>query len=111
MQTGFQLEGLFQDGDEQVSAERSPNLDTHSVFGCADERANSEMPLYPFEKQFDMPAGAVNLAHLNGGQTKVIGEENEQARILGVVIADATQGLGIALLGIKAGESNRLIAP
>jgi hypothetical protein len=31
--------------------------------------------------------------------------------MLGVVITDATQGLGIALLGIKAAESNRLIAP
>jgi hypothetical protein len=41
----------------------------------------------------------------------VIGEENERARMLRVVITDATQGLGIALLGIKAAESNRLIAP
>jgi hypothetical protein len=111
MQTWFQFEGLFQDGYEQVSAKRSPNLDTHGVLGGADEGANPEMSLDPFEKQFDLPAGAVNLANLNCGQAKVIGEENEQARILGVVIADATQGLGIALLGIKAGESNRLIAP
>jgi hypothetical protein len=111
IQTGFQFEGLFQDGDEQVSAERSPNLDKHSVLGGADEGTNPEMSLDPFEKQFDLPAGAVNLAHLNGGQAKVIGEENEPARMLGVVITDATQGLGIALLGIKAAESNRLIAP
>ena len=111
MQTWFQFEGLFQDGDEQVSAERSPNLDTHSVLGGADKGTNPEMSLDPFEKQFDPPAGAVNLANLNGGQAKVIGEENERARMLGVVITDATQGLGIALLGIKAAESNRLIAP
>ena len=31
--------------------------------------------------------------------------------MLGVVITDAMQGLGIALFGIKAAESNRLIAP
>jgi hypothetical protein len=31
--------------------------------------------------------------------------------MFGVVITDATQGLGIALFGIKAAESNRLIAP
>ena len=64
MQTSFQFEDLFQDGDEQVSAKRSPNLDTQSVLGGADEGANPEMPLDPFEKKFDLPAGAVNLAHL-----------------------------------------------
>ena len=63
MQTGFQFEGLFQDGDEQVSAERSPNLDTHSVFGGADERANPEMPLDPFEKQFDRKRPARDLLY------------------------------------------------
>jgi len=50
MQTGFQFEGLFQDGDEQVSAKRSPNLDTHRVLGGANEGTNPEMSLDPFEK-------------------------------------------------------------
>jgi hypothetical protein len=67
MRTGPRFEGLFQDADEQVSAaERSPNLDTHSVFGGADEGTNPEMSLDPFEKQFDLLACAINLAHLNG---------------------------------------------
>jgi hypothetical protein len=78
MQTWFQVEGLFQDVDEQVNAERSPNLDTYSVLGGADEGANPEMPLDPFGKQFDLPACAVNLANLNGGQAKVIGEETSE---------------------------------
>ena len=41
MQTGFQLEGPFQDGDEHGSAERSPNLDTHSVLGGERRRSES----------------------------------------------------------------------
>jgi len=62
MQTLFQFEGLLQDGDEQASAERSPNLDKHGFLGGADEGANPEMSLDPFEKQFNLTACSVNLA-------------------------------------------------
>src|SRR5665213_298073 len=110
VQAGLQFQSLLQNGHQQVGAERSPDLDTHGVFGVADEGADAQVPLDPLEEQFDLPTRTINLADLRRGQPKVIGEEYQGTRLLDVVKPDAAQRLRITLLGIKTSQSNRLVA-
>lgn len=111
MQTGLQFQSLLQNGYQQVGAESGPDLDTHGVLGVADERADAQVTLDPFEEKFDLPTRAIDLADLCRGQPKVIGQEDQRARLLDVVEADAAQRLRVTLLGVKASQPNRLVAP
>ena len=110
MQTWLQFQGLLQDGHQEVSAERSPNLDTHGVLAGTHKCADAQVSLDPFEKQFDLPARSVQLGYLERCQSKVIGQENEGAFVFRVVEADTTQRLRVTLLGVEAAQADGLVA-
>ena len=110
MQTWLQFQGLLQNGDQEVSAERSPNLDTHGVLACADKGSDAQVSFDPFEEQFDLPACSVHLGHLKRGQPEMIGQEDQGAFLLGIVEAHSAQRFGIALLRVEAAKPDRLIA-
>lgn len=68
---------LFGDGDQDVGAERRPDLDTNSVGGSAEEPTQSEMLLEPAKECFDRPALFINLGDHVGLQSKLIGDKDK----------------------------------
>ena len=52
---------FFEDGHQDVHADRHPHLCFHGVLGSAVEGADMQMLFDPAKEQFDLPAGAVGV--------------------------------------------------
>ena len=65
------MQPFFQQGDEQVNGEGTPDLGAHRVGAGAVKCFDAQRLLEPFEKQFDLPATAIQLGD---GQSRVSGE-------------------------------------
>src|SRR4249920_3263072 len=59
VERGLQAEALFDDGNQDVDGNRDPYLRPHRVVRRAVKLLDPKMLLYPFEKQFDLPAALV----------------------------------------------------
>ena len=62
--------------------------------------------LDPFEEQFDLPAGLIDVSNGAGGQCKVVGQEYVMDARMGVFVANTTKPDG-AIFCPGAGELNR----
>ena len=82
MQTGLQAKRLLENRDQEVGADRRPDLDAHGVVGSAHERADAQMLFYPTEEEFDLPAGLVDLGDLERRKREVIGQKDERTPLL-----------------------------
>ena len=51
---------LFNDGDQHVSGDGTPDLCFHRVLAVTDEAFDAQMLLDPLEEQFDLPAVLVH---------------------------------------------------
>ncbi len=51
-----QGEALFDNGEQQVSAQSSPDLYAYSVFGYAEKCLYPQVLLYSFEEELHLPA-------------------------------------------------------
>ena len=85
---------LYGERDQQLSAERRPDLDGGAVEGVREKPTQSEMLLRPFERQFDLPAMAINQGDGRGGQIEVFVGENQRQLGLHIVMVDAAQSFG-----------------
>jgi len=47
-------------------------LDEHGILGGAVKGLDFQVVLDPFEQEFDLPAAAIQLGHLQGGQVQAI---------------------------------------
>ena len=65
--------------------------------------------LAPFEEQFDLPAGLIDVSNGAGGQCKVVGQEGIMDARIGVLVAHTTQPDG-AVFCPGAGEFDGLVA-
>ena len=104
------MEVLADDGEQDVNADRDPNLGLHGVRGGAVEAFDAEVLLDPFEEEFDPPAGAIEVGDGEGGQVEVVGEEDEFAAVFDVVEGDAAERFGVEAGGADPGECHRGIA-
>src|SRR5829696_6731953 len=68
------------------------------------------MLLYPLEKQFDLPAASVKLGDSQGGQRKVVGQEDQALAGLGIFELDAAKRRVETLARIEDREDDGLIA-
>ena len=68
------------------------------------------MLLDPFEEQLDLPAQPVELGDRKRRQGKVVGQEHEPLARFGILEFDPAQRRLEALLGVKAGEHDGLVA-
>ena len=68
------------------------------------------MLLDPFEEQFDLPTTLVQFGDGECRQGKVVGEEHQFFAGFCIVIPDSTQGVGIALGRVEAGQYAGLVA-
>ncbi len=69
-----------------------------------------EMLLDPFEKEFHLPAAAVQFRDRERWQGKVVGQKDQRLCGFGVLEADAPQRGLEALLRVEAREDNALVA-
>src|SRR5271167_3197741 len=67
------------------------------------------MLLDPFEKEFDLPAAAVQFGNRKGGQDEIVGQEYEGLGGFGILKADAAQGRLKTLVRVEARQDDALV--
>ena len=104
-----QMQAFLGNGDQHVSADRDPDLRLDRVLVGAIKRLDAQVLLDPFEKQFDLPALAVQVCNQLGFEGEVVGQKRDA---LASVVLDhhTSQRGGIVLAGIKDGQHTCLIA-
>ena len=109
MKTVGQMQAFLGNGDQHVCADRYPDLRLDRVLVGAIKRLDPQVLLDPFEKQFDLPALAVQICNQLGFEGEVVGQKCDA---LASVVLDhhTSQRGGIVLAGIKDGQHTRLIA-
>ena len=90
------VEFFFHNGDEQVSADRGPDLDFHRVFTGSEKGPDAQVLLDPLEEKLDFPAFFVDEGDGQGRQMEMIRDENKEALIF--ADSDLTQRAGRARL-------------
>jgi len=58
---------------QQVSDQGGPDLDQHRILGGAVKGLNFQVLLDPLEKEFYLPAAAVEFGHFQGRQVQAVG--------------------------------------
>ena len=69
-----QMQAFLGNGDQQISADRDPDLRLDRVLVGTIKRLDAQVLLDPFEKQFDLPALAVQVCTCNLGPCDRHGE-------------------------------------
>ena len=104
-----QMQAFLGNGDQHVSADCNPDLRLDRILVGAIKRLDSQVLLDPFEKQFDLPALAVQVCNQLGLESEVVGQKSYSLARL--VLDDHTsQRGGIVLAGIKDGQHTYLVA-
>ena len=67
VQTLGQAEILFSDGNQEVGADRCPDLQTYRILTSAQKGSQAQMLFDPLKEQFHLPASAIELSHGYGG--------------------------------------------
>ena len=63
----------FEPDQEQISAQGGPDLDQHGILGGAVNGLDLQVLFDPFNKEFNLPAAAIEFGHLESGQVQAIG--------------------------------------
>ena len=95
VQGPFDPEFFLDDGHEHVDADGNPHLCLHSILTRTVEGFDPQMLFDPFEEQLNLPPPLVKPRDRQRGQGEVVGQEHKPAIVLGVVIHDATQRVGV----------------
>jgi len=66
---------LLDEENDHVGGHGAPDLRIDSVLVGAIKRLDAQVLLYPFEKQFDLPALAVQVCNLLGFECEVVGQK------------------------------------
>ena len=103
------MQTFFQNGDEQINGDGAPDLGAHRVGRRAIKGFDPQMLLDLFEEQFDLPASAIELGDGQRRDGEVVGQEDQHVAGFGIAITDATQRVGIIVLGLKAGHHDGLV--
>ena len=59
----LKAQSFFDNGDQDINSNGNPNLGLDAVRGSAEETFDPKVLFDPFEKEFDMPAVAINGGH------------------------------------------------
>lgn len=86
---------LLGDDDDEINADGDPDLRLDGVERVAEEMFDRQVLLDPLEKDFDLPALAINLGDGEGRQVEAIGQEDEELVGFGIAIGDATQAVWV----------------
>ena len=80
---------FFDNGDQHVSGDGTPDLRFHGILAVADETLDAQMLLDPLEEQLDMPAALVERSDGQGRQRRVVGQKHQRLAGLGVPESNA----------------------
>ena len=103
------MQTFFQEGDEQINGDGTPDLGAHGVGAGAIKGFDAQMLLEPFEEQFDLPASTIQLSDGQRWHGEVVGQKDQGLARGGIAIADAAERVGIIVLGLQAGQHDRLV--
>ncbi len=80
---------FFENGDEDVSGDRNPDLRFYRVLRRAEEGFDAQVLFDPFEEQFYLPTLLIKLCDRERGQIEVVGEKQQIFLAFGVVERNA----------------------
>ena len=83
----------------------------HRILGTSPKGFDAQVPLDPFEEQFDLPAILVQQRDCERVKLKVVREEHIALIGFPVVVSDAPQFLWIRFPRLVSGKPDGLIAP
>ena len=104
------MKALLDDGNQDVDRHGDPDLAFHRVLACPVERFDSQMLLDPFEEKLHLPPATIEVGDGYCGHREVVSQEIETPILLGIVVLDAAQFVGICGRGFLAREEHGLIA-
>ena len=81
VQTSGQLQSMLGNSDEQVGANRRPDLDGHTVGVGREESTQAQVLLDPPKEQLDLPAALVDRGDDQGRNAKLL-VRNTKERLL-----------------------------
>ena len=76
MKTVGQMQAFLGNGNQHVSADCNPDLRLDGALVGAIKRLDAQVLLDPFEKQFDLPALAVQVCNQLGLESEVVGQKS-----------------------------------
>ena len=109
MERWLEAQLLFENGYEDIGADRDPYLGLHRIGRGAEERLDPQVLFDPLEEQLHLPAHLVELCDYVCGQRHVVGQKDEEAQLVFVVETDPAQVFRIHLK--LAAESPYVVRP
>ena len=103
------MQAFFQEGDEQINGDGTPDLRAHGVGTGAVKGFDAQLLLDPFEEPFDLPATVIQLRDGQRGHGEVVGQKDQRLAGFALAIADAPQWRGIIFLGLRARRDHGLV--
>ena len=85
------MKTLFQDGDEPIDGDGTPDLRAPGVGARAVKGFDAQMLLDPFEEQFDRPAAMIQRRDGQRGHGEVVGQKDQGLAGFAIAIAAAPQ--------------------
>src|ERR1039457_3053216 len=110
VQGAGQSELLVQDGHQQVSRNRNPDLRLHRVGTVPEKMFDAQVSLDPAEEQFDLPAQSINSGDDHGWDFQMIGQKDQMARGLQVEVMHPAQGPRKSRSRSRQGRLSSLVA-
>ena len=104
------MKAFADDGNEHIHGHCGPDLHLHGVFRRAIELPDAQMLLDPFEEQFNLPPGLVQLANDPGCRTEQVGQEDEGLARIRIPEANPAQVVGVVLAAVEARQCHGLTA-
>lgn len=108
-QAAVDAEFFLDNGDQDVHADRNPDLSPDGVLAGAVEGFDLEVLLDPFEEEFDLPAAFVELWDNEGWQCEIVREEHQTFVGFGIVVTDAPQHVGVLFRSLGPCQANGLV--
>lgn len=100
---------LIETGHHQVNGYRNPNLSSDGVITGTVKGLDSEVLLYPFEEEFDLPSALVDRCDDQCRKVEVIGQENKPFLCFWVDEADSPESFRVVTLPFIRTEFYNLI--
>jgi hypothetical protein len=104
------LQLLFDNSDEHVGGDGTPDLRLHGVLAVSQKTLDSQVLLDPFEEQLHLPAVLVKLGDDRCRQRRVVRQKNQRLARFGIFESHPAQMLGIVPASVMPAERHRLIA-
>jgi len=101
---------LIETGHHEVNAQGDPDLGSHGVVACSEERFYAEVLFDPFEEQLDLPAAFVDGGDGNGRMSEMIRKEAESFPRLRIDITDSAQRHGVVAFSLPCAQPDSLVA-